>query len=318
MNGAAFSPPLFIARGPAGVRLRSLYQTSRRNHGAFNALSRPPLLASPGRTHEASVREVAAGEARAGTSAVSGGRPRRRLLSRGQRAPEGERRFARGGRAHSRHSRSRLLDRRARDHRRAAAVGIGFLDPGIRTQLHQPRRLRGIRARASRNQPAYLDALGAEAPRHQQHRRRRELPFDQGAGRARAAQSRGGVWAGCRRKTHLDPAENLAERRRRHGRGRARKRQPDAERVDTAKTVEPRVELLLSREQEKLGSRSRDLSDHALCWSMIFSENRFPPRIKSGAGFFGIMLYSAAFGGFFASASSCTLRMSGCGIAITL
>jgi hypothetical protein len=27
--------------------------------------------------------------------------------------------------------------------------------------------------------------------------------------------------------------------------------------------------------------------------SMIFSENRFPPRIKSGAGFFGIMLYAA-------------------------
>jgi hypothetical protein len=27
-----------------------------------------------------------------------------------------------------------------------------------------------------------------------------------------------------------------------------------------------------------------------LCLSMIFSENRFPPRIKSGAGFFGIML----------------------------
>jgi hypothetical protein len=26
------------------------------------------------------------------------------------------------------------------------------------------------------------------------------------------------------------------------------------------------------------------------CWSMIFSENRFPPPIKSGAGFFGIML----------------------------
>ena len=24
---------------------------------------------------------------------------------------------------------------------------------------------------------------------------------------------------------------------------------------------------------------------------MIFSENRFPPRIKSGAGFFGIMLF---------------------------
>src|SRR5208282_3081350 len=26
---------------------------------------------------------------------------------------------------------------------------------------------------------------------------------------------------------------------------------------------------------------------------MIFSENRFPPRIKSGAGFFGIMLWMA-------------------------
>src|SRR5262245_32219057 len=25
-------------------------------------------------------------------------------------------------------------------------------------------------------------------------------------------------------------------------------------------------------------------------WSMIFSENRYPPRIKSGAGFFGVML----------------------------
>jgi hypothetical protein len=24
---------------------------------------------------------------------------------------------------------------------------------------------------------------------------------------------------------------------------------------------------------------------------MIFSENRYPPRIKPGAGFFGIMLY---------------------------
>jgi hypothetical protein len=28
----------------------------------------------------------------------------------------------------------------------------------------------------------------------------------------------------------------------------------------------------------------------AYCWSMIFSENRHPPRITSGAGFFGIML----------------------------
>jgi hypothetical protein len=28
-------------------------------------------------------------------------------------------------------------------------------------------------------------------------------------------------------------------------------------------------------------------------WSMTFSENRYPPRIKSGAGFFGIMLYEA-------------------------
>jgi hypothetical protein len=28
----------------------------------------------------------------------------------------------------------------------------------------------------------------------------------------------------------------------------------------------------------------------AFCFSMIFSENRIPPRIKSGAGFFRIML----------------------------
>ena len=28
----------------------------------------------------------------------------------------------------------------------------------------------------------------------------------------------------------------------------------------------------------------------ASCWSMSFSENRYPPRIKSGAGFFRIML----------------------------
>jgi hypothetical protein len=28
----------------------------------------------------------------------------------------------------------------------------------------------------------------------------------------------------------------------------------------------------------------------AHCWSMIFSENGSPPRIKSGAAFFGIML----------------------------
>jgi|PersoiStandDraft_1058852.scaffolds.fasta_scaffold09563_8 hypothetical protein len=29
---------------------------------------------------------------------------------------------------------------------------------------------------------------------------------------------------------------------------------------------------------------------------MIFSENRFPPRIKSGAGFFGIMRARSAHG----------------------
>src|SRR5262245_54273155 len=32
------------------------------------------------------------------------------------------------------------------------------------------------------------------------------------------------------------------------------------------------------------------LPDVLDCWSMIFSENQYPPRIKSGAGFFGIML----------------------------
>jgi hypothetical protein len=31
-------------------------------------------------------------------------------------------------------------------------------------------------------------------------------------------------------------------------------------------------------------------SSNAFCLSMIFSESRLPPRIKSGAGFFGITL----------------------------
>src|SRR5712691_5546749 len=36
--------------------------------------------------------------------------------------------------------------------------------------------------------------------------------------------------------------------------------------------------------------RSEETSVLTFYQSMIFSENRFPPRIKSGAGFFGIML----------------------------
>ena len=32
------------------------------------------------------------------------------------------------------------------------------------------------------------------------------------------------------------------------------------------------------------------MSRHAYWWSMIFSEKWFPPWIKSGTGFFGIML----------------------------
>jgi len=35
---------------------------------------------------------------------------------------------------------------------------------------------------------------------------------------------------------------------------------------------------------------SNRLHASASCLSMIFSENRWTPRIKSGAGFFGIML----------------------------
>jgi len=33
-----------------------------------------------------------------------------------------------------------------------------------------------------------------------------------------------------------------------------------------------------------------DVLRRAYCSSMIFPENRYPPRIASGAGFFGIML----------------------------
>jgi hypothetical protein len=41
--------------------------------------------------------------------------------------------------------------------------------------------------------------------------------------------------------------------------------------------------------------RGRLFRDHARVWRVIFSENRFPPRIKSGAGFFGITRYAASF-----------------------
>jgi hypothetical protein len=43
----------------------------------------------------------------------------------------------------------------------------------------------------------------------------------------------------------------------------------------------------------QLPAANTSLHNHlAYWWSMIFSENRYPPRIKSGAGFFGIMLLS--------------------------
>jgi hypothetical protein len=41
---------------------------------------------------------------------------------------------------------------------------------------------------------------------------------------------------------------------------------------------------------ERRYSKSNQRASLTFCRSMIFSENRFPPRIKSGAGFFGIML----------------------------
>ena len=41
--------------------------------------------------------------------------------------------------------------------------------------------------------------------------------------------------------------------------------------------------------RERAPARERAIGC-AYSWSMIFCENRFPPRIKSGAGFFGIML----------------------------
>jgi hypothetical protein len=49
------------------------------------------------------------------------------------------------------------------------------------------------------------------------------------------------------------------------------------------------VNSSMALQSEMTLSRSRHLALH-YCWSMIFSENRYPPRIKPGAGFFGIML----------------------------
>src|SRR5262249_40292540 len=44
------------------------------------------------------------------------------------------------------------------------------------------------------------------------------------------------------------------------------------------------------------------------CWSMIFSENRYPPRVKSGASFFGMMLYAACVGSSPPPRNSCPMR----------
>jgi hypothetical protein len=57
--------------------------------------------------------------------------------------------------------------------------------------------------------------------------------------------------------------------------------------------------LLVRREMTRSALERDDFSSNrhpalASCWSMILSENRYPPRIKSGASFFGIMLWSSA------------------------
>jgi hypothetical protein len=47
---------------------------------------------------------------------------------------------------------------------------------------------------------------------------------------------------------------------------------------------------LLDLVHDILDFRAHGRSAGGCSWSMIFSENRYPPRIKCGAGFFGIML----------------------------
>ena len=40
---------------------------------------------------------------------------------------------------------------------------------------------------------------------------------------------------------------------------------------------------------KQMPARAHAVRLRAFAWRMIFSENRYPPRIKCGAGFFGIM-----------------------------
>src|SRR6202011_667983 len=47
-----------------------------------------------------------------------------------------------------------------------------------------------------------------------------------------------------------------------------------------------RIKRAQSKRDDFSSNRHRALTS---CWRMIFSENRYPPRIKCGAGFFGIM-----------------------------
>src|SRR5262249_9750828 len=138
-GGARAAPFVFgLSLSLFGGRWATLSDRSfRSSYGAFRSFSRPPFLAPAGRTHEASVRSVAAGEALTRPGFIPRRRSRRWLLPCRKRAVEGERRFALGRRAHPRHSRARSVGGRACDRRRLIAVGVGVGDPRIRTRLHQ-------------------------------------------------------------------------------------------------------------------------------------------------------------------------------------
>src|SRR5262249_35517689 len=63
-----------------------------------------------------------------------------------------------------------------------------------------------------------------------------------------------------------------------------------AGRWDTQHVLDRRPIWVITAEPERDDFSSNRHPALAFWWSMIFSENRYPPRIKSGAGFFEIIL----------------------------
>ncbi len=109
------------------------------------------------------------------------------------------------------------------------ALGFGHGGARFRTPLHQPHGIRHLREGASGSLRTHRQAARGAAARHRRGARGRKLPAAEGARGACAARSFRGVRPAGRPGPHPHPPEDQPERRGRHGRDRARERQPHPE-----------------------------------------------------------------------------------------